>query len=58
MDNFFAVVLDVTGGVARIDDEFGVLHDGFVIVAGVIGSDEDAVIRGEALGSERDGLHV
>ena len=39
--------VDALGGVARVDDELRLLDDGGVVVAGVVGDDDDGVVLGE-----------
>ena len=48
--------VDSFGSVAGVDDEFRLLDDGLVVVAGVVGDDEDGVVLGEIV--ERRAGHV
>src|ERR1700720_733664 len=45
-------------GVARVNDKLGVASDGVVIVAGVIGSNQDAIVACEALGRQGNRAHA
>ena len=48
--------IDSFGGVSGVDDQFGLLDDGWVVVAGVVGDDEDGVVLAEVV--ERSAGHV
>src|SRR6202008_3106054 len=57
-DDFFAVANDAARGVARIDDQLRGMHDGFVVVAGMIGSNHHSIVTRESLWIEWHRLHV
>ena len=40
---------DSGGGVARVDDQGGVIDDELVIIAAMVGADEDRVVAGQRL---------
>ena len=40
---------DSLGGIASIDDEFGLAHDPLVVVVGVIGDDQYAIVLPEVI---------
>ena len=43
------VAFDALGGVARVDDQLRLLHDLGVIVVGMIGNDEDAIVLSQVI---------
>src|SRR5580700_10266729 len=57
-NNFRAVTNHPAGGVARVDDVFRGVHDRSVVVAGMIGGDQDSVVLAERLGIQGNGFHV
>ncbi len=50
--------LDAASGVARVHDQLGGVDDRRVVVAGVIGGDDDAIVAADGLRVERHRLHV
>src|SRR5579863_1409367 len=58
VDDFSSGLLHVAGGVARVHDEFGMVDDGVVIVAGVIGGNQHAVVACEVFRRQFDGSHI
>src|SRR5579872_1889775 len=57
-DDFVAATLDAASGVARVDDQLGRVNDLGVVVAGVVGGNDDAIVTGDGLRVERHRLHV
>ena len=49
---------DAASGVTGVDHEFGAVHNGRVIVAGVIGGNDHTVVAGERLWGDGHGLHI
>src|ERR1700756_4680871 len=58
VNDLFAVLFHAPGGVPRVHHELGVAGDGVVVIAGMIGGDQDAVVAGKAFGRQVDGAHV
>ena len=58
IDYLFAVLFHAAGGVARVHDKFGVAGDCVVVIARMIGGDQDAIVAGKAFGREGDRAHV
>src|SRR5690242_9257958 len=46
-DDFVAAALDAAGGVAGVHDELGGIDDVGVVVAGVVGCNDDAVVAAD-----------
>src|ERR1700722_14328094 len=57
-DDFLAVAHYATGGVAGVDYQLGGVDDGGVVVAGMVGGDDYAVVAGQGLWVQGHGLHV
>src|SRR5258708_34817474 len=57
-NDFRAVTNHPAGGVARVNDELRGIHDGAIVVAGMVGGDQDGVIFPERLRTQRHGFHI
>jgi hypothetical protein len=53
-DDFVAASEDAACCIARVHDKLGRVHDLRVVVAGVVGSDHDAIVAGDRLWVERN----